>query len=234
MNKKKRVFVIVVILLLASALLFVCYQLFTVRSIIIEGSAPHDYIRSICGLEEGKSIFFSDTKAAYKIIEEEPWLKPVEVKKVYPDKIIITVQQREIAAYVENGDVLLAIDEECVVLRAEQTENADLPVITGLKADVFEVGKTIGCADKFLLEVAKKVIIELEGREMDIEKIDVSFAANIVLETKQGMSIELGDDTQLGDKLRLAQATIEELSSRGDTAGILDVSAVTSAYYREN
>ncbi len=78
------------------------------------------------------------------------------------------------------------------------------------------------------------MIEKIEGRGLDVEIIDVSFAANIVLQTRQGMSIKLGDDTQLDEKLRLAQATIEELSVRGDTAGILDVSAVTSAYYREN
>ncbi len=133
MNAKKKVFLIVVVCLLAAALLFVCYQLFSVRSIIIEGSAPHDYVRSICGLEEGQSIFLADTEGAYDAIEAEPWLKPIEVKKVYPDKIVVTAQQREIAAYVEHADVLLAIDNECVVLRAEQTADVDLPVIKGLK-----------------------------------------------------------------------------------------------------
>ena len=234
MSAKKKAFVIVVFSLLGAALIFVCWQLFSVRSIIVEGSASKDYILSICGIEKGQSIFFADTKGAYDAIEEEAWLRPIEVKKEYPDKIRITADQREIAAYVEHGDVLLAVDEECVVLRAEQAGKVPLPVITGLKADVFEVGKTIGCADKFLLDVSKKVIAELEGSELDVVKIDVSFAANIVLETRQGMRIELGDDMQLDAKLKLALATIDELAARGDTAGILDVSAVTSAYYREN
>lgn len=234
MNRKQKVFIIIVFTLLTAGLLFVSYQLFRVRSIIVEGGASADTVKSVCGIEEGQSIFFADTQAAYDAIEAQTWLKAVDVTKVYPDKIKITAEQREIAAYVQQGDVLLAVDDECVVLQAQVAEQADLPVITGLKMDVFEVGKTIGCSDKFVLDITKRLIEQLDGRELKVVKIDVSFAANIVLETDSAMSIELGDDTRLDEKLKLAQATIEELGKRGDTAGTLDVSAVTSAYYRGN
>lgn len=233
MNGKKKAFIIILFILLTAGFLFVCFQLFRVRSIIVEGSAPADNVKSVCGIEEGKSIFLVDTQAAFDAIEEQTWLKAVEVVRVYPDKIKITADQRQIAAYVQQGDVLLAIDKECVVLMAEASEPIDMPIINGLPMDVFEVGKTIGCSDKFILDIAEKLLDELEGRELKVERIDVSFAANIVLVTESEMRIELGDDMQLDAKLRLAQATIKELTSRGDTSGTLDVSAVTSAYYRE-
>jgi cell division septal protein FtsQ len=233
-KKGVKVLITILYIVLAAALFFVCFQLFRVRNIKVEGSASPDYIKSICGISTGDSTLFIDTQKAMDAIEQEPWLKAVDVKIVYPDKVVITAQQRQIAAYIEKGSNLLAIDIECVVLRAQETGEVNMPVITGMQMDVFEVGKTIGCTDTFLLGVAKRLLGELEGRQLDIVKIDLSLAANIVLETGSGLYIELGDDTDIDLKLDLANAAIAELAGKGKTAGILDVSAVTSAYYREN
>ena len=94
--------------------------------------------------------------------------------------------------------------------------------------DVFEVGKTLGCGDKFMLVVTERLISELRESTLDVISIDVSLAANIVLETKQGLSIEIGDDTNLSAKLKLAEATIKELGLSDNNGGILDVSAVST------
>lgn len=233
-SRSRRIIITISLIVFCAALLFVCFQLFRVRSVNIIGSAPADYVRSLCGIELGDSIFLVDKQAALEGVEAEPWIKAVNVSIVYPDKVNIEAEQREIAAYVEKEDVLLAIDKECVVLRAEQQKELDMPLITGLKMDVFEVGKTIGLPDKFIIDVIERILKELEGSEIEAAQVDVTFAADIVLVTGEGLKIELGDDTDLRAKLRLAAVTIKELENRGSITGILDVSAVTSAYYREN
>ncbi len=62
----------------------------------------------------------------------------------------------------------------------------------------------------------------------------MSLAANIILTTDSGVTIEIGDDTQLAQKFALAQNSLKWLQRSEKTGGILDVSSVTSAYYREN
>ena len=234
MRKGRKTIIVTSFVVLAAALLFVLFQLFRVRSIMIEGSASEAYIKSICGIEKGDSVFLVDKQAALDAIETDPWLKAVSVSVVYPDKIKIQAEQRQIAAYIKKEDVILAIDKECIVLRTEQTEKTDFPLITGVKMDVFEVGKVIGCPDVFMIGVLERLLAILEDSELRITQIDASFAANLVVKTNEGLMIELGDDTELPQKLKLAGAAIEELKKRGYTFGILDVSSVTTAYYREN
>lgn len=234
MRKGAKVLIIISIIVLVLALLFVCYQLFRVRAISVVGGASADYVKSLSGINIGDSTFLVDKQAAFEQIEAEPWIKAVNVEIIYPDKIKIEAEQRQIEAYVIYEDVLLAIDGECTVLSAGDIKEVDMPLVRGLQMDVFEVGKTIGCGDRFMLNVTERVLKELGKSTLDIKFIDVSLAANIVLETKQGMSIEIGDDTNLSAKLKLASATIKELELSEKNIGILDVSAVSSAYYRAN
>lgn len=226
--------IIISIIVLILALLFVCYQLFRVRAINVVGSASADYVRKLSEIELGESIFLVDKQSALEKIEAEPWIKVVDVSIAYPDKVEIKADKRQIAAYVVYNDMLLAIDGECVVLNVGEIKEVDMPLIEGVQMDVFEVGKTLGCGDKFMLVVTERLIMELGESTLDVISIDVSLAANIVLETKHGLSIEIGDDTNLSAKLKLAEATIKELGLSDKNGGILDVSAVSNAYYRAN
>lgn len=226
--------IIISIIVLVLALLFVCYQLFRVRAINISGSAPVDQVRKLCGIEIGDSIFLVDKQTALEQIEAEQLIKAVDVSIEYPDKIEIIADQRQIAAYTVYNDMFLAIDGECVVLDVGEIKQVDMPIIKGLQMDVFEVGKMLGCGDKFMLGVTERLIMELGKSTLDVTIIDVSLAANIVLENELGLKIEIGDDTNLTAKLKLAQATIKELELSDKNGGILDVSAVSNAYYRAN
>ena len=234
MRRGARTAVKILIVLLIAALIFDMYLLFQVRSINVVGGVSVDHAISLSGITKNQSVFLIDKEAAFERIDADTWIKMVEVKIKYPDQVVITAQQREIAAYVVKDDGLLAVDKECVLLEVVAKDEAALPQIFGMQMDKFEVGKQLGALDSFVLGVVQRVIAQLNESSLDVVHIDVSLAANIVLHTKQGIEIEIGDDTQLAAKFELATITLKELGQRGKSGGILDVSAVTSAYYREN
>ena len=225
---------IVLLIVLIIALLFVAFQLFLVRGIFVTGNVSDEYVISLSGIEQNQSVFLINELAAFEQIDAEPWLKAVEVEVKYPDKVFITVQKREIAAYVDKGDDYLAIDSEGVLLRVVPKSSVSLPVVHGLQMDKFEVGKPLGALDTFVLGVVQRLLVQLGDSDLNIAGIDVSLAANIILETHDGIEIEIGDDTQLSAKFELAVNSLLWLQEKEKTGGILDVSAVTSAYYREN
>ena len=234
MRKGRRIAVKVLLIVLILALIFVAFQLFLVRGIFVIGNVSDDYVISLCGIEKNQSVFFIDEQAAFEKIDAEPWLKAVEVTVAYPDKVMITVEQREIAAYVVKGDVFLAIDTSGVLLRVAPQAQVGLPLVRGLQMDKFEVGKPLGARDTFELGVVQRLLVQLSDSDLSITDIDVSLVANIILTTDNGVEIEIGDDTQLAEKFRLALNSMKWLQEREKTGGILDVSSVTSAYYREN
>lgn len=234
MRRGRRIAVIVLLIVLIVALIFVAFQLFLVRGIFVFGNVSKDYVISLSGIEKNQSVFLIDEQAVFEKIDAEPWLKAVEVAVVYPDKVLITVEQREIAAFVVKGGDFLAIDTQGVLLRVAQQAQAGLPLVHGLQMDKFEVGKPLGARDTFVLGVLQRLLVQLSDSDLRITGIDVSLAANIILVTERGTTIEIGDDTQLAEKFGLALNSMKWLQEREKTGGILDVSSVTSAYYREN
>jgi cell division septal protein FtsQ len=67
-----------------------------------------------------------------------------------------------------------------------------------------------------------------------MDSVDVTLAADITLTTPDNMVVELGDDTQLDKKMALVVKLKEKIASSGKTGGILNVSSVDKAYFREN
>lgn len=117
MRRGRRIAVIVLLNVLIVALIFVAYQLFLVRGIFVTGDVSEEYVIALSGIERNQSVFFINEQSVFEKIDAEPWLKAVEVRLAYPDKVFITVEQREIAAYVVKGDDFLAIDTFGVLLR---------------------------------------------------------------------------------------------------------------------
>jgi hypothetical protein len=121
------------------------------------------------------------------------------------------------------------------VLRFEtQPDAAAYPLVTGLPADTVLIGQQIGTSDVFKIGVLTRLLDALKTAEIAPVTIDISLAADIVLTLPDAMIVELGDDTALDEKIKLMKAGQGEIAGMGKTGGVLDVSSVKNAYYREN
>lgn len=237
MSKGRKVITVFSLVVLILALFFVAYQLFQVREITVEGchSKTGNDVISLSGIEIDESVFLIDTKAVMESIDNDPYIKPVEVKIEYPDRVHITIHERTQAAYIEKEGLLLTIDEECWLLRVDQNVSHDkAPLVVGLQMDKFEVAKQLGCEDPFQLVVLESVLREIKKHDINITEVNVGTLADIVLRTADGFEIEIGDDTDLKVKFDLARSALNVVKEQGKEGGILDVSQVTKAYYRVN
>ena len=236
MSKGKKALMIVSIVILVCVLAFVAYKLFQVRKITVTGceTISAETVVSLSGLEYDQSIFTVDTQKIMDAVATEPYLKPISVDFDYPDGVVINVQERKPAAYLEKEGAMLLIDEECWLLSiVTQPEAVQYPLVTGLQLDAYTVGEQLGSKDAFVLDVLSRVMIAAKNSGLELTGIDVSLAADIVLSTKTGFTVEIGDDTELETKLDLIKKSIQELGKRGKKGGILDVSSAENAYYRE-
>lgn len=219
------------------ALAFVAYKLFRVREITVTGceTLSEDYVISLAGIAYDEFIFEVDTQEILDAIDNEPYIKPVSVEIVYPDCIAITIEERKNAACIEKGDNYLIIDDECYLLEVlPKTSAAAYPLVIGLQTDEIKVGQRLGVSDTYLLDVLSDVLTGAEEAGIGLLCIDMSLAADIVLETQKGFTVELGDDTGLNTKFALITSSIQELENRGKSSGTIDVASGESAYYREN
>jgi len=218
------------------ALVFVSYQLFKVRKITVAGceTRSQEDIIALSELEYEESIFMVDKQEVLLALCADPYIKPIDIQIKYPDNVLITIEERKEAACIEKDGAFVVVDHEGWVLKVVMTaEEAPYPIVVGLPADWVEVGKQIGTSDTFKIGVLMRVLDASADAGFAIGQIDVSLAADIVITLSDGLVVELGDDTALEKKLQLVKASKQGISQLGKTGGILDVSSVKNAYYRE-
>ena len=241
MNKGKKTLLIISVVLLLGALVFVCIILFQVREVVVMGCKALDaeYVVQLSGLEYGQNIFLLDKQEITDALSNEPHIKPVSIEVTYPDRVIITVEERTPAAYIEKNGTLLVIDEEGWLLEVLlEPKGTERPLITGLQADAFEVGRRLTSGDIFRVDVMSRVLNAAKNGGIGLNSMDITLAADIVIVTDKGLTVELGDDASLESKFSLVNLFMRERDDRGidDTnmdAGILNVSLLNKAYYRK-
>jgi cell division septal protein FtsQ len=224
------------VILLLCAFLFVAFEVLHLRYITVTGceAKTPDEIISLSGLETGVSIFSVDTDKAMKALGGDPYIKPVSVTIVYPDRVNITVEERKEAAYIKKGGDVLIIDNDGWLLNIlMNTDTVTYTQVLGLNLDEFTVGRQLGAADQFQLSVLSEVMTEADAEGLELVSIDVSIAADVILVIKEGFTVELGDDMNLKEKFSLIKSAASELKGMGKTSGIIDVASANGAYYRE-
>ncbi len=231
----KRVLKIIAVLVLLGAAAFAAYETLKIREIAVTGceTINAEDIAENSEIEYGTSVFLLNKQAVMDRLAKNPFIKPLSVEIEFPDKVVITIKERKRAACIEKEGALLIIDNEGWLLEVSiRPKTIEYPLVIGVPADAVEVGKRLGTADVFKLDVLSRVITALEKSGLEVQSIDVSLAASIVVNTQGGMRIELGDDTRLDEKMKWIKASIIALQEKGIEEGILDVSTAKYAYHR--
>ncbi len=225
------------LVVLLGAAVFVIYEAFKVREIVVEGceSLSAENVAALSQIEYEKSVFLLDKQAVMEALASDPYIKPQSVEVSYPDKIIITIEERKPAASIGKDGGYLVIDKEGWLLEVRSMqEDIVYPLVYGLPADTAYVGQRIGTGDTFKLDALSRVLAAAAEFSLELKNIDVSLAAAIIMELHNGLKIELGDDAKLNEKFKLILAFIENIYAASEAGGILDVTTVENAYYREN
>jgi len=80
-----------------------------IEEVIIKGNdyLSKDEIFYKSGIQLGENIFKLDLKKSMDSLRQEPRIKEVEIKRVIPNKIIISLKERKAAAIVHIGERLM-------------------------------------------------------------------------------------------------------------------------------
>lgn len=134
-----------------------------IEEVIIKGNdyLSEDEIFSKSQIKLGENIFKLDLKKSIDSLEQEPWIKEVEIKRVIPNKIIISLKERKAAAIVHIGEEYFSSTKEGIVLSKinRSKEGFGLPLVLGLEIDKIKIG---GIIDKPEFRTALESINSLE------------------------------------------------------------------------
>jgi len=118
-----------------------------IEEVVVKGNdyLSEDEIFFKSQIKLGENIFKLDLKKSINSLEQEPWIKEVEIKRVIPNKIIISLNEREAAAIVYIGEEYFTSSKEGIILSkiVRSEDGFDLPLVLGLEIDEIKIGEII-------------------------------------------------------------------------------------------
>jgi hypothetical protein len=118
----------------ASALLDHSY--FSVHEITVKGGERigGSEIVAMAGLSHGMNLWKIDSRAIERNIARHPWVKRVSVRREFPHRVVVVVEER-VPRAIAVLDRLYYVDEEGKIFKeVKPGEKVDLPFLTGLSA----------------------------------------------------------------------------------------------------
>jgi cell division protein FtsQ len=112
-------------------------QYFSVREIQVRGAdkVSGNEIVAIAGLRQGMSIWKVELDRIEKKIAKHPWVRRVLVRREFPSRIIIDVEERTPKAIVAVRKLYYVDSDGAVFKEVAPGENVKFPLLTGLRAE---------------------------------------------------------------------------------------------------
>jgi cell division septal protein FtsQ len=200
---------------------------FQVREVEVEGSRkiPKQALLSLVPMEEMSNLFTARLKKIAQRFESHPWIEHVRVRKVFPDRICIEVEERKPIAILQL-DQHYYIDSQGVIFSAAgEGDGYDYPFLTGLDRRFMENEEE---AAKHLIMKALELLkmTEREGNHplKDISEIHMEKRYGIKCFTQDGgLEIGIGWD-DFSEKLNRLSFVWSDLQKRGLSAATIDCS----------
>lgn len=210
-------------------------KVFVVRNIVIEGNtevSQEEIIRE-AQVEMGGHITRVDAGTLKTNLESGGVYALDGVKTKLPNTVILSVRRRTRDAVVRNGGKYLVLDSDGYVIESNPSMPEDGGVyVYGLDATSYRIGGRITAPEE-KLQAMKTVLdsIRSQNAKQYVSDITVSDVDAMVITTRTGMRVKLGDAQNMENKILWMCSAVSDLESRGDTRGTLDVSSGTKADY---
>ena len=217
---KKRLSALLVLLGLGVLALLAGYFTFLIQSIDVVGYTTRyseEDLITASGLKRQRHILQQDLDQARENLEKDPYLNTT-VKYVFPNRIRITVEERNRAgavAWGPNKEYIAVIDREGVVLESDASSYGYFTFLIQSMLDVLSTLEELGLADK-------------------IKTVDLTETMGISLYTPEGYRIEVGDTSDLLTKLNRLKKNYTAIMDKATQYMGRGADAVTIYLYSKN
>jgi cell division protein FtsQ len=107
---------------------------FTVEEVVLDGNerTPADSIYGTLRVETGESIFDADPGVLRERILGLPWIADAEVRRVYPQRLVVRIIEKRPFAYWQIGSSLVLVERSGAVIDGvEPDAESNLPLLIG-------------------------------------------------------------------------------------------------------
>ena len=241
-NKKRintsKVVIIFSLILIVVIVLYTSLNsgIFNSDNIEIEGNkyVESEYIIKALEVNNNKNIFRYNIKDMEEILLNNKYIDKVEIKRLLPNTLKVSIIEKEIVANLYNEEVYCYIDKEGNFIDEIDENNKDNEVITVH----IDYNKTDSQEIKFKNEENKKRLLYLleyikeEGIYKKIDNIDMTKPNSINMITKEEINILLNSDEELKYNISRLAMILADLQNKKQKGGEIDLSIGKYALYR--
>ena len=218
------------------------YGLFVVRRITVTGNQriPAGEVIRLSGIHTGQPLFSLDTEGIERGIGQNPSLKLRYLEKELPSTVILSVHEREACCWMTWNGIMYQMDKQRYVLHESENLNErpeDLVRVDGLKIrSGAQVGQSLVMESLEQQETFSALFLEMKvlGCTGLIEEADLSNLNSLLLTTRDGFTVSMGDSRNIHAKLRSMLLTREELLRRDYHGGVINVTLPENPVFSPN
>lgn len=185
------------------------YLRFRTLRVVGNTRAPEAHLRHLADLTPGDPLLLLDLNAAVAGVSRHPWVESVQVRRVFPDTVVLEVHERQVRALVLL-DALYLVDADGVPFRKADPIDLDHPIITGIPANIAEGEPAL----------ARRIILDALA-VLDASKtrsgLDEQAVSEVQFDAESGYTLALrnGGAVLLGFQEEQALARLDSLVARG-------------------
>ncbi|MGI6514092.1 MAG: FtsQ-type POTRA domain-containing protein [Syntrophomonadaceae bacterium] len=201
---------------------FLHSSVFFIEDIEVTGNhiVPTQDIIALSGIHTGQNIFEFKTEASQKAVEVIPYVRQAVIKRIFPNRVQISVVERESWAYVIHDGGVLVIDNEGVCLdKLEMMGETDLLVVSiaGMEDTVVEGQKVNENAIELIRFLSDALPDDLM---QEVSEFHYSAPGQVIVFTLDGTEVRLGDRERLDEKISYWRRVIKKQKEEDDHSGL--------------
>ncbi len=229
---------IAVLVMLTVAAFFVHDQVFKIRDVDIRSvqNISQEEVMRLSGITANTSYFGLNEEKIRAGIESNRYLRFESMEKVWPNGVILNIQERQPCINVLNAGIQYVVASDGMVLESYASLRLDNGCIktTGLSIRDIRVGSQIVCYNSEQLDAMLDIATELDAQGCmdEIAEINLSMLDSIYLVTTDSYVANIGDAQELRPKIGTVRAVVAELRSRGLKGGMIEATVPGEASYR--
>ena len=231
---------LVVVLVVIAVIAVIFSGIFNITEILVEGNSniSAEQIISFSGVKKGTNMFAITQKDIKSNLKKNSYIDDVEVKRVFPNKIKLIVDERKIEYCLQLANSYVYINSQGFVLEISNLK-PDVPMILGITTDLSNIkpNDRLINADLEKMNTVIKIMKTAKANELEslITKIDTSDKNNytIYLEVENKIAY-LGNGEELNTRFLYIKSILkEQQGKKGEIFVNVDLNQ-EYVYFREN
>jgi cell division septal protein FtsQ len=147
-------------------------QFFPITSVEVNEvrKVSREEVLAALNLGDARGLIATDTGKLRQNLESLPWIQRAEVRRVFPDTLVVELKEREPAAVLRDGRrELLLGDDGGVIAEASEGTFDGLPILTGIDS-AHVVSKDVDTTQRVLAGIAlSSVLGEVGANRMEVD-----------------------------------------------------------------